>query len=122
MKGEKYLTRPHQYALVYGKGSSWASGPVVMRTLPNGLSFSRYGFSASRRVGNAVTRNRVKRRLREVLRQTPLKPGWDIIFIARPSSADARYAGLKSSVERLLARANLVGSTTQADEVAEAAA
>ena len=108
MRGEEYLTEPKQYALVYSKGSSWVSKLVVMKILPNGLALSRYGFSVSRRVGKAVTRNRVKRLLREILRIMPLKSGWDIIFIARPAVATVDYASLKRTVEDLLSRARLL--------------
>jgi len=108
VKGEEYLTKPRQYALVYNKGSSWVSDLVVMKALPNGLSFSRYGFSVSRRVGKAVVRNRVKRLLREILRLAPLQPGWDIIFIVRPLVASANYASLEKSVKGLLSRAHLL--------------
>jgi ribonuclease P protein component len=108
MQGEKYLTKSKQYALVYDKGNSWTSSLLVMKALPNGLSLSRYGFSVSRRVGKAVTRNRVKRLLREILRLTPLQPGWDIIFIARPVAATADYANLEKSVKSLLSRAQLL--------------
>lgn len=108
MRGEEYLTKPQQYALVYSKGSSLASNLVVMKTLPSGLAWSRYGFSVSKRVGGAVTRNRVKRLLREILRITPLKSGWDIVFIVRPAAATADYTGLKSSVDGLLSRAGLL--------------
>ncbi len=108
MRGEEYLTKSAQYALVYKQGSSWVSSLMVMKALPNGLSLSRCGFSVSKRVGNAVTRNRVKRLLREILRLAPLEPGWDIIFIARPAAATTRYAELKKSVEGLLSRAKLL--------------
>ncbi len=108
MTGEEYLTKPKQYALVYNKGSSWTSNLVVMKALPNRLSLSRYGFSVSRRVGKAVIRNKVKRLLREILRSTPLEPGWDIIFIARPAAASADYANLKKTVAGLLSRARLL--------------
>ncbi len=108
MRGEEYLTKSAQYALVYKEGSSWVSSLIVMKALPNGLSLSRYGFSISKRVGKAVTRNKVKRLLREILRLAPLEPGWDIIFIARPAAATTRYAELKKSVESLLSRAQLL--------------
>lgn len=107
MRGEKYLNQPKQYELVYNKGSSMASNLLVMKVLPNGLGLTRYGFSVSRKVGKAVTRNRVKRLLREILRVAPLKPGWDMVFIARPRTAQATYWELERSVESLLSRAKL---------------
>jgi ribonuclease P protein component len=85
------------------------SGAVVMKALPNnGLGLSRYGFTVSRRVGKAVVRNRVRRLLREILRQTPLQPGWDIVFIARAAAARASYASLGKSTRGLLLRAGLL--------------
>jgi ribonuclease P protein component len=108
MRGREYLTKSEQYALVYNKGSSWTSDLVVMKALPNGLTFSRYGFSVSRRVGEAVVRNRVKRRLREILRSAPLEPGWDIMFIARPRVASASFASVEKSVQGLLLQAGLL--------------
>jgi len=108
VKGEGYLTKTAQYALVYDKGSSWVSDLVVMKALPNGLTLSRYGLSVSRRIGKAVVRNRVKRLLREILRLAPLQPGWDIVFIARPLAASAEYANLEKSVKGLLCRARLL--------------
>jgi len=108
MRGERYLTKPKQYELVYDRGSSWASSLLVMKALPNGLALSRYGFSVSKRVGKAVIRNRVKRRLREIMRLMPLLPGWDIMFIVRPPAATAGYAELKGAVADLLSKARLL--------------
>jgi len=109
MRGEGHLTKPGQYALVYSNGKSWVSSLVVMKALPNGLTLSRYGFSVSQRIGKAVTRNRVKRLFRQILRLKSLEPGWDIVFIARPLAANANYVGLEKAIDDLLSRAQLLG-------------
>lgn len=80
---------------------------MVLRAVPNELDITRYGFTVSRRVGKAVVRNRVKRLLREILRQTPVKTGWDMVFIARIPAAGGKYAELERSVDNLLRRAGL---------------
>jgi ribonuclease P protein component len=79
----------------------------VVRALPNGLDLTRYGFAVGRRVGKAVVRNRIKRRLREILRKAKLSPGWDIIVIARSPAALADYKKLEKSVAALLTKAGI---------------
>ena len=107
MRGKQHLTRKAQFDLVYERGRSWVGKEIVLRAVPNGLEASRYGLTVSRRVGKAVGRNRIKRRLREILRQTTLRPGWDIVFIARAPAAQTDYTGLGQSVRDLLSRAGL---------------
>jgi ribonuclease P protein component len=108
VRGEQYLTKPAQYGLVYSKGTSWSNYLLVMKALPNGLDLSRYGFSVSKRVGNAVVRNKAKRRLREILRRMPLLPGRDMIFIVRTPAGAASFADLEKAVRALLSRARLL--------------
>jgi ribonuclease P protein component len=102
------LTNRAQYTLVYRQGKVWANSLVVVKAMPNGLSMSRYGFSVTKKVGKAVQRNRLKRLLKEIMRVQLLKPGWDIVFIARPVAVNVDYHQLERAVTELLARARLL--------------
>jgi ribonuclease P protein component len=108
MRQDGRLTKPGEFALVYRQGRSWSSGPLVLRAMPNGLPVTRYGFSVSRRIGNAVTRNRVKRWLREIVRAESVRAGYDIVMVARSTAPEAGFAGLKVATEALLKRALLI--------------
>jgi len=93
---------------VYKSGKAWVGNLIVIKALPNELEFSRYGLSVTKEIGKAVVRNRVRRMLREVVRVTSLKPGWDIVFIARQAAVTADYHELKRSIGKLLLRAHLM--------------
>jgi ribonuclease P protein component len=70
---------------------------------------TRIGFSVSRRVGGAVVRNQVKRRLREIVRKrlSHVAPGWDIVITARASAAEAEYGALEEDLRETFSRARL---------------
>lgn len=69
---------------------------------------ARVGFTCSKKVGNAVTRNRAKRRLRAIARQVLpglAQPGWDYVLVGRPQATVSRpYAALLADLERAIAR------------------
>ncbi|UCC59569.1 MAG: ribonuclease P protein component [Dehalococcoidia bacterium] len=112
-KGER-LRKDSQFANVRAQGKTWACESVVLKAIPNGLPWNRYGFVTSKRLGNAVARNRIKRRLREIVRSAPTKDGWDLVFIARYGSRTANYQQLSSSIMNLLHRAHLAADVNEA--------
>ena len=75
----------------------------------------RVGFAVGKKIGNAVVRNRVKRRFREAFaRQLPnVKPGYDLIFIARSEARDETFASLLRTIAYLLKKAGLFCETAQ---------
>ena len=76
----------------------------MARFAMNGLDRPRVGFATGRKLGGAVVRNRVRRRLREIMRslESRLEPGWDILIVVRPAGAAAASAELRAAVERVL--------------------
>lgn len=80
---------------------------LVLRSLPNDLGHNRYGFVTSKRLGGAVVRNRVRRRLREIARETPAAQGHDIVLSAKTAAARAKFSELRTSVQKLLVKGGL---------------
>ncbi len=102
------LRRRSDFTRVSNIGKGRANNLVVLRYAPNDLSTMRAGYAVSKRVGGAVRRNAVKRRLREAVRKLgPRERPVDLVFIARPEIAQADYHGIESAVADVLTRAGL---------------
>ena len=109
MKRDDRLRGRDSFDQVRRRGKCWTHRLVVLCALPNDLPRTRFGFSVSKRVGGAVARNRIRRRLREIvrLRFPTIASGWDVVLIARPPVAQAEFHQIEAAVERLLQQAGL---------------
>ncbi|HHV94452.1 MAG TPA: ribonuclease P protein component [Firmicutes bacterium] len=109
MKRIQRLLSPRDFERLYSEGQVVKNELLVLHYLANELDVFRVGFSVSRKLGKAVVRNRVKRRLREAVRSLAdeIKPGHDLILSARIRCRDAAYWELVGAVVDLLRRADL---------------
>jgi ribonuclease P protein component len=76
--------------------------------LPNDLPYVRVGLAVSKRVGNAVVRNLVKRRIRNAFASMDISGGWDVVVTAKPDSSEVSYAKLDESIQKSIKRAGVV--------------
>ena len=105
------LRKPSEFRYVLKSGRRAGDRLLLMSAKRTEGPYNRYGLSVSKRVGGAVARNRVKRRLRELLRGIGAsdgrdggKGGWDVVVSARQPAAEASFADLRSSVQSLTGR------------------
>ena len=111
MRRKNRLRANSDFQRVRRKGRTSVHPLLVISVFPNGLDHSRFGFAVGRRIGKAVQRNCVKRRMREAVRvrvqQGKIAAGWDIVFIARRPVRDAPFHQVDEAIGLLLCRAGL---------------
>ena len=100
MNPETSLKQNSDFRRVYARGKSAVSPRVVVYCRKNRKDGNRMGFTVSKKLGNAVTRNRVRRRLREIARLNAehTKQGYDLILVARSRAVNAEYQKLEADV------------------------
>ncbi|MEX1124954.1 MAG: ribonuclease P protein component [Acidimicrobiia bacterium] len=96
------LRSPRDFRRVFKEGTRRRSGGVVMVQCPGQTGPPRVGLVVSKSAGNAVTRNRIKRRLRHIVRTLPLKPGIDYVIIGASQVAEVSHPSLVGWLERAL--------------------
>jgi ribonuclease P protein component len=107
---ERFLAREHirrrrDFLLAYDKGRRVSGRFMTVFLLANRLPDSRLGIAATRKIGDAVRRNRAKRLVRELYRRNNFTAGFDIVVIPRREIFDANYGSLEADYRALLRRA-----------------
>lgn len=100
----------YEFRRIYRKGKSAVSPQLVIYCQRNRRGHSRLGVSVSTKLGCAVVRNRVRRRIREIYRLNKAKmlPGYDLIVVARVRAVETDYQKLDRTYLRLLERLDLL--------------
>ena len=97
MKFTVSLKQNHVFRRLYAKGKNQVTPHLALYAKKNGGAVSRLGITVSTKLGHAVVRNRIRRRLREIYRihEHEFLPGYDIVAVARVRAVYARYDELE---------------------------
>ena len=101
--GER-IQRRQDFERIYAGGTRVSGRFMTVFRLPNGLSTSRLGVAATRKLGNAVERNRTKRLAREIFRRHKPARGHDVVIVPRRSMLDAFFSDLEADFQNTLGR------------------
>ena len=109
MKYSSPLKLNHIFQRLY-RTNGCANGMIVLYARKNRTSTNRVGITVSKKLGHAVVRNRVRRRLREVYRlhEDQFQPGWDIVVVARSRCIKASFQDIVSAYLALAGKAGIL--------------
>ena len=109
MKVRYTLKKNSDFRRLYAKGKSAVNPFLVVYCRRNRTGENRLGYTVSVKLGHAVRRNRIRRRLREIYRlhEAEMRRGWDIVAVARTRAAEASYRELEGDFLRAAARLGL---------------
>ena len=114
MKFSSALKLNHIFRRLYGTNGQ-ANGYLVLYARRNRTQCNRVGITVGKKLGGAVVRNRVRRRLREVYRlnEAAFSPGWDIVVVARSRCINADFAKLTNAYLSLAEKAGILVSNPE---------
>lgn len=109
MKKAFRIKRSSEIETIIKTGRSKGTRSFVLYVRPHpGQPHFRYAISVSKRYGNAVARNTMKRRMRAVIRNIPFKPDIDFFVVAKPKSAELPFSEIDRQLRMLFGRANII--------------
>src|SRR5690242_10159705 len=103
---EARLVRRAEFDAVYREGRRRSGGNFVIFARKNGLARGRFGMSVKKALGTAVVRNRIRRRVREILRlhREEIVPGWDVVIHPNRAAGTLKFAKLEAELLALMPR------------------
>jgi len=109
------LSRPGDFARLAEEGVGRTHPLLVGRFTRTDLDRTRFGLATGKRLGGAVVRNRVRRRIKEALRvmAPSFQPGWDVLIIARPAVVEADHDALVGALRRILRSGGVLGGRSE---------
>ena len=100
----------HVFQRLYRKGNRSAMPTIARYSRPNGRAYNRLGLTTGAKLGHAVVRNKLRRRLRAIYRihEAELKSGYDIVIVCRAASVGASYQRLERDFLRVMRKNDLM--------------
>ncbi len=99
-----------EYKSVYNCNDSISDYNLVLFVKKNNLGYNRFGFTTAKKIKKAVSRNFIRRRLKEIVRlnECTFKEGYDFVIMARVNATESDYKSLEKSFNKLMKRKNLL--------------
>ena len=110
LSGRERIRRRIEFERVYSTGRRIRGRFMTVFLLLTQHPCSRFGVAATRKLGNAVERNRVKRLAREIFRRHKVAPGYDVVIVPRREMLDAPFSSLEADYHTALTRRSHVRS------------
>lgn len=112
MKQIVSLCRNNDFRRVYTKGKSFVGSLAVTYVRKNRLGITQVGITTSKKIGNAVLRNRSRRVIREAFLQLSprVKPGYDLVFVARGRTPHSKSTQVQGQLAKQLSAAGVLQS------------
>lgn len=99
-----------EFKKVYSGGKNYWNRNLVLYVKKNDIGNTRVGYSITKKIGNAVVRNKIRRRMKEIYRLnfSNIKNNYDLIFIPKKNTVDISYKELESAMLHILKLANML--------------
>ena len=104
------LRKRYQYKYIYKSGKFLSEKAVTLHFVSSKTKFVKIGFAVTKKIGHAIKRNLVRRRLREIMRKhlPNIKENFNIIIVAKEQILDTEFLSLEKQIFNLLKRADLI--------------